>query len=536
MIRLLLFFGVLLAAAFGLAQVADLPGHVIVAVGETEYRVSLLAGLIALGLFVIAVMVLWTILRLVFRLPTLMSFAGRMRRQAKGQQAVARGLVAIGVGDQREAERHAADAQRLLGREPLALLLKAQTAQLSGDQKSAEAAFRTMLDTQETAGLGMRGLFIEAQRRGDEPAARLFAEEAYRRSPQAPWASAALLGYRAAERNWRGAISIVEQNVSRRIVDRDTGRAQRAVLLAAEAIEAQANAPDDAQALALEALRIAPDLVPAVEIAARRASAKGDYAKASKLVETAWKTSPHPDLADAYLNARPGDSALDRLKRARTLLKLQPAHRESRFAVARAAIDAREFIPAREALDALVLQKPTARACLLMAELEEIENHNAGAVRSWLARASRAPRDPAWVADGIVSETWMPVSPVTGRIGAFEWIEPPQASEQHLRARIDADRFEQLMAATEPAGPRVIDEKVAPELDDGPATDQTATTGPAGPPPTATVETRPAFVEAEAAVRAAATVKLDPDRPIIPDDPGPDPQAVQPKKRFSLFG
>jgi HemY protein len=42
-------------------------------------------------------------------------------------------------------------------------------------------------------------------------------------------------------------------------------------------------------------------------------------------------------------------------------------------------------------------------------------------VRAWLTRALSAPRDPAWIADGHVFERWLPVSPVSGRIDAFEW-------------------------------------------------------------------------------------------------------------------
>jgi len=45
MLKLLAFFLLLLALAFGFAQVADTPGHVLLQWGETEYRVSLLIGL-----------------------------------------------------------------------------------------------------------------------------------------------------------------------------------------------------------------------------------------------------------------------------------------------------------------------------------------------------------------------------------------------------------------------------------------------------------------------------------------------------------
>lgn len=510
MLKLLFFFGIVLALAFGFAQIADMPGHVLVQWGETEYRVTLLTALAGLIALLVVAMILWSLVRLVFRLPSLISLTNRMRRREKGQMAVARGLVAVGVGDQRQALRLATESERLLGTEPLALLLKAQAAQLSGDEKGAELAFKSMLDKPDTHGLGLRGLFIEAERRGDAEAARILAEQAYQSAPGAPWANQAMLRQRAGSGDWRGAIAVVEQGVSRRLIEREEGRQQRAMLLAAAAQDNLESNPDEALALAQEALRLKPDLVPAAEIAALRLSARGDYGKATKLLEQAWKTSPHPDLAAAYLGARPGDSALDRLKRAKALEKLNPAARESRFAVARAALDAREFGAAREALESLVLQKATARACLLMAELEDRESANQGLVRSWLARASRAPRDPAWVADGSVSDHWKPISPVTGTIGAFEWREPPQANDVSIRARIDADRFESMAPPALPAtGAEELRDITPPSADAAPA------------PETATEPARPI----EEVIR-----------PFIPDDPGPDPDAPPPKSRFRLFG
>jgi HemY protein len=531
MIKLVLFLALLLALAFGLASVADTPGHLLLQIGETEYRVSLVTGLGALLALTFLLMVLWTTVRLVFRLPSLIGLANRMRRQARGQQAVARGLVAIGTGDGRLALRHAQDADRLLGKEPLALLLRAQASQLAGDAKGADAAFRAMLDRGETASLGLRGLYVEAMRQGDQASARRIAEEALTRAPDAAWTNEALLAFRAAARDWKGAIAIVDQSVSRRLIDRGEGRRERAVLLAAAARDALEASPDEALALALEALRIEPALIPAAELAARRLSAKGDYGKATRLLEAAWKANPHPDLADAYLAVRPGDSALDRLRRAKALRKLAPHARDSRFAVARAAIDAREFGDAREALEGLALEKPSVRACLMMAELEEIESGNQGMVRAWLARASRAPRDPVWVADGIVADDWSPVSPVTGRIGAFEWRDPPQSSETHLRARIDVDRFEPPQL--ESPDPGIASAPAADAQGSRPAAiDAPLHAGPAEPITAAPVE---GAHSAAAAPGSEAVPPADPFRPIIPDDPGPEPGAAPAKTGFRLF-
>lgn len=484
MIRLLAFVALLFVLALGFSILADTPGHVLVQVGETEYRVSLITATGALFVLVVALMTAWSILRLALRLPSLIGLANRMRRQARGQQAVARGLVAIGTGDQRLARRYADESRRLLGTEPLALLLDAQAAQLAGNTRSAADAFHAMLARPDTTALGLRGLHVEAMRQGDTAAARRHAEEALRQAPASAWAGEAMLGYLAAERDWRGAIAIIDQSVSRRVLDRAEGRRRRAVLLAAAARDALDGNPDEALTLALDALRIEPGLVVAATIAARRYSALGNYARATKLLEAAWKAGPHPDIAEAYLSVRPGDSALDRLRRARSLAKLMPNDRESRFAVARAGIDAREFPVAREALETLVLEKLTVRACLLMAELEQIESSNDGLVRAWLARASLAPRDPAWIADGFVADEWAPVSPISGRIGAFEWREPPQTRDAHLRLRLGSDPF--------------------------------------APPPLAALETEAATPDRPAPPEAA-TIEARPFQPIIPDDPGPEP-------------
>jgi len=120
---------------------------------------------------------------------------------------------------------------------------------------------------------------------------------------------------------------------------------------------------------------------------------------------------------------QPGDSAHDRLTRVQALAQMSPNSTEGALAVARAALDAREFAIARGALAPLAVA-PTQRVAILMAELEELEHADEGRARAWMARAVRARRDPAWTADGVVSDRWMPVSPVTARLDAFVWKTP----------------------------------------------------------------------------------------------------------------
>ena len=67
-----------------------------------------------------------------------------------------------------------------------------------------------------------------------------------------------------------------------------------------------------------------------------------------------------------------------------------------------------------------------------MAEIEASERGDHGKAREWSARAMRARRDAAWVADGYVSERWLPASPVTGKLDAFVWAAPSQGKASVL--------------------------------------------------------------------------------------------------------
>jgi HemY protein len=423
MIRVALYLVLVGLVALGIAWFADRPGEVAVTWLGLRIETSVMVVLAALVALVTISILLWSMLRAVLRSPRQVSEFWRQRRSGQGHLAITRGLLAVGSGDAGLARRYAEEARRLASDEPLTLLLGAQAAQLSGDRAAADRTFRKMTERDDTRLLGLRGLFVEAQRRDDADAARHYAEEAARLDASSPWAGQAVLQFRSAAGDWAGALDLIERNRSSGAIDKESYRRQRAVLLTAQAMALEDSDRDTAKASALEAVKLAPDLVPAVALAARFLSESGDIRKASRMIEKAWLAAPHPDLADAYIHVRLGDAARERLARARRLNEKSGAHIEGAVALARAAIAAREFVQARQALIPY-LDQPTQRIALLMADLEQAETGDEGRAREWTARALRALRDPVWTADGIASDRWMPVSPVSGRIDAFAWKVP----------------------------------------------------------------------------------------------------------------
>ncbi len=420
MIRVVLFLIVVGAAALGFAWLADL-GDVVVTWQGLRIKTSPVvigAGLLA------AVVVLYfiiAIIRAILRSPFVLSRMMRNRRGVRAYEAISNGLIAIGAGDIAAANKFAAQVNQIAPGEPLALLLSAQAAQLSGNRDEAERVFHAMASRADTKALGLHGLFIEARRRNDLTSARAFAEEAARTAPTLGWAGRAVLEFRCATGDWAGALALLDSNKT--TLDKAGYRRQRAVLLTARAQAAEDTDRDSAKAFAFEAQKLAPTLIPAAALAGRLLAEGGQLRKAGRVIDKAWRANPHPDLAQAYAALRYGDTARDRLKRVEALAKQTPDNIEGALALARAALDAQEFVKARAALTPY-LDAPTKRVCLLMAALERAERNDEGRAREWTARAVHAAPDPAWTADGYVSDHWLPASPVTGRIDAFEWRVP----------------------------------------------------------------------------------------------------------------
>lgn len=438
MIRVLFYFALLFAAAWGFAWMADLPGTIQISwpvyengeqVGTNIWEQSPTVVALVVAVFLAVFLgIVWSI-RVVLKSPQIASRFFRRRRKDKGYQALSHGLIALGTGNAKLARRYAVDADRLLADDPAAQLLLAQTAQLAGKDDEARQRFEAMLEDPATKALGLHGLFVEAERHREPVAARHYAEEAAKTAPGLEWAGKAVLGYQAVAHHWDEALKTLERNYAAKMLDKKTYRRQRAVILTALAQKLEDGEPERAYSLAKEAHGLALDLVPSAVLTSRLATRRGDIRKASKVLEATWRLSPHPDLAETYAHVRTGDAAVDRLKRVKSLSAQRANTPEGAMAIARAAIEAREFEEARKQLKKVLQSEPTRKAFVLMAELEEAEHGDRGRMRDWLSRAVTAPMDKVWMADGVISADWQAVSPVTGKLDAFQWVTPDSLSE-----------------------------------------------------------------------------------------------------------
>lgn len=427
MIRLLaILIGAALVAA-GIAWIASQQGELLFTAGAYEIRTTAPVALALVVLFAALVGFSTRLVALVLSGPGAIGAWFNERRMRRGHDAISRGLVAVAAGDIQGARHYVGRAKSILGAHPLSLLLVAQSAQLDGDEASQRAAYNAMLAHEETEFLGLRGLFMLAQRDGDNEAAAKHAERAHLLKPRALWATNALFDLKSAHGQWRDAMAVLKDASDIGLIDSGLARRRRAVLLAAEARDAEHRGDGEAALnLALEALSLSPALTPAASLAARRLVLQNKVWRAQDVVEQAWTQAPHPDLADAYAAIVPNESPEARAKRMRDLARLNRDHFESRMLDAEQAILVRDYVEARRVLAPLAQGFASARVCALMAEIEESDSANASAAYSWLMRAARAPRDTEWRCTncGWISADWAPVCGSCGAFDTLSWSAP----------------------------------------------------------------------------------------------------------------
>ncbi|WP_316357288.1 heme biosynthesis protein HemY [Devosia sp.] len=415
--------GSLVIAALA-AWLISLPGTL--TLEAAGYRMQPRLGVAVFLFIIVAIFVigLWAIIRRIISAPRSMARRSRERRREQGVEALSDAIVALQAGDPARARLLAREAQARLPANAAARLLEARADLALGDMPAAREHYRALIASEKTAVAALTGLYDQARAQHRPEAALTFARKALALAPQSGWAADAVFDDLTRRGQWADAVAMVnaEQATSRE--ERARKRRRQAVIETARAREAETSNPLAALDHALTALKLLPDFVPAALIAARIHINRGDTRKAMSLLRRIWRATGHPDIAALYAHAQPGASAVERLKRLGEIIETPPAHRAAGMALARAAIDAYDWPLARQALTPFSGPEATQGVASLMAEIEEGQSGDQGKAREWLARAVRAPRDPAWTADGLVSDEWEPISPVTGRLDAFEWKVP----------------------------------------------------------------------------------------------------------------
>ena len=394
MIRVLLYLALLAVLVAGAVWLANDPGAVTLV--WRGWRIDTSVGVL-LAAIVLAVFVLGALFRgIAWLRGSVRAFTVRQRekRMQRGLVTLGDGFAAVHAGHGANARRLAREAGKLLGDTGPVQVLRKQAIALDRDMAELKAAAEVLLERPETEMAALKVLANRALADGDISNAITYARRAMTRGETPAWAVHLILDAEIAGQRWGDAIAMLDSVAGRDVFppsDQARLRARLRIHLAT------AQLAQGQSALAAKTAQKSIDDgggTAAIAAYARAMAAQGKGRKASSDIERAWTTSPESALLAAYRALVPGETALDWARRVETLVQNNSEHAESRLALAEAALGAELWGRARNRLQGLTtdLQSPAvrARAARLMAELENGERGDTGAVARWLREALQA--------------------------------------------------------------------------------------------------------------------------------------------------
>ncbi len=473
LIKILLFVAAIALLAIGAGQLMETGGGVQITFAGTEYTLSPLQSVLALGVLVVLI---WVGLKLLSLLVAVVKFLNGDEtalsrhfdrgRERKGYKALSEGMLALASGEARVAMAKAAKAEKLLGKPELTNLLTAQAAEMAGDTKKAMEVYKQLIRDDATRFVGVRGIMKQKLAEGDTDAARKLAEKAFELNPKHEETQDVLLKLQASAGDWAGARGTLSAKLKSGTLPRDVYTRREAVLALSEARDiVDDTASVETREAAIQANRLSPDLIPAAVMAARSYIAKGKPRNAVRVLKKAWEVQPHPDLAAAFAEIRPDETPAERLKRFAVLTKIHPQNPETRLVLAELLIVAEDFPEARRVLNGLIEDNPDARALTLMAAAERGGGASDSVVQGWLARALSAPRGPQWICQNCrhPHAEWAPVCEKCNSFDTLSWETPAQPE---IAATTGAQMLPLIAGAkheTDPGGDAPVAELLDPE-------------------------------------------------------------------------
>lgn len=357
------------------------------------------------------------------------------KNREKGYRAVTLGLVAVAAGDASAAGHFLKKAQNEVPDTPLTKLLAAQSALLSGETPKARRIFTDLLDDEEAAFFGIRGLLTQSLRDGDIAEALTLARRAGDMQPKRLWILRTLYDLETRNGNWEAARVIAKKAAKRNVFSKaETAHAMQALYTAESMMHRDSGDIRIARKLAEKAFVIDPGFAPAALTLASLCVAEEKRSLAIKTIEKNWTVTPHPDLAPIWMSLAPEEKTKNKHLQGgndyRWALKLadhNPQNRESHRLTGRVALEAGLWREARLALTA-------ASDFRLLAQLEMAEKRDSAAAREWLERAGEdMHNDPQWVCTscGHAERQWKPHCRHCGLFNSQIWTTP--TADMHRR-------------------------------------------------------------------------------------------------------
>ena len=428
MFRLILFITLLGAVSLGINWLFVNDGTVSATWLGYHIEASISLLIIALNILLITSIGLVQCIMWLAFLPSRIAFRRSISHYDKGLHALTEGFAAIASGDIKTAKKSAKMTKRYLGdKQPLALLVDAQAAQMEGNDKLARKNYEILLENKTTKLIGLKGLLNEVRKEGNVENAVRMAEDAYisGKEPNNNIANVLLELYKRSG-SWQKALKLANKPQGNKLlrIFSIKSPAKKRELATLNYMQAKELFDQGKLEYALGYLNEALDnyekFSPAIILHCEILNRVDRKIEASRIIKKVWKDFPLPQLAEIYLQLFDKEK---QLREAEKLASFYPQNTESHILFAKAALSSADFSKAREHAKAALDDGETVRTCELMAQIEAAEGRNPVLVQDWTERANSATLDPAWTCRNCGSRTadWELVCIQCSSVDSISW-------------------------------------------------------------------------------------------------------------------
>jgi HemY protein len=448
MLRLILLLLLVILLSLGASWLLDNNGSLVLSwLGYEVYTsVAVLIAVVAalvLGTIFITQSLLWCI-----GMPLRMKHALYGNKHEKALKALTQGYIALSAGETKPATIAARKAEKLLGKEPLVMMLSAETAKLEGNHTLAKERFAAMLEHESAEMMGLKGLLAEARRENDIGTALDLAERAFAKHPEADGLVPVLLDLYKHEGRWEDALKLIEKGdkfdpLGKHKVLREIDfRQQRAELLLMQARKRIAEGKHEAAiGLLKKAQKVHPHFLPVMIASVEVYILAGNKRGAEKMLKQAWKEEAHPELAVLFRRLHEQEKPKAMLKKAQRLTAVNADRIESHKLVAREALAAEKFTVARNHLKLALGKRETVSVCRLMVKLEQQDPQGSQReVEKWKEKQDTAFVDAHWscVSCQHSPKNWEVICPACHAVDTVGWDTTPRIHTMERQEQYDA--------------------------------------------------------------------------------------------------
>ena len=428
-INIIIFIGIVSVFSFAVTQFAKTNDEFQIILSNIEITFSPIAVIIAA---VVGLIVIWLVFKICnFLIATYRFLNGDetaisryfdRSREKKGFQALSDGMIALALGENRTATIKAYRANKLLGKPEVTNLLSAQAAEQSGDRKEALRFYKALINQEKTKFVGILGIMKQKLEDGDKESALELAHQANSIKPKDNTVLTTLFELQVEKNNWTGAQKTLNTKYKSGLLPKDIFIRRNAILNLATAKE---DSGENSITAAINANKASPELVPAAVLTASIHMKNRKKRFATNILRKAWDKLPHPDLAAAFANLEPSESANERFNRFKPWIKVHKNSPEVIMLEAELALATENYTGARKIMGELAETSPTARSLTIMAAVERGTGAAEAVVRGWLAKALGAKYGPMWTCTKCnnIYKEWLPICEQCKAFDTLEWME-----------------------------------------------------------------------------------------------------------------